>query len=154
MVADMDLLARYAVALWLIVAAVGLLLEVVTNSGWLIWPAGSAALTGAITRVWFFDPKTQVVIFVCLTLISTLVGRRLTALPARRRGDPEEAFERLIGLAGVTTTTFKDGLGRVRVDGREWPAELEDSGQMRRGTKIYVVAIKNGPRLRVRRPQP
>ena len=46
----------HALLAWLAVGAVFLVVEIVTGSGWLLWPAGSAAVTGAAAAVTRMDP--------------------------------------------------------------------------------------------------
>jgi membrane protein implicated in regulation of membrane protease activity len=148
---DLDTFARYAVGIWLAVMAVCLLIELCTNSRWLLWPAGSAAATAVVAKLWFFTPQIQLLVFAGLTLVSTVIGRRLTDDgPRREAQDREDALERVVGLSGTASATFKKGLGRVRVDGHEWPAEQEDRAPLKRGDKIYVVAVKGRSRLKVR----
>jgi hypothetical protein len=146
----LDTLASHAVAAWLILAAVCLLLELSTMSGWLLWPAASAGIVALIARVWLVEPQIQAALFLGLTAINTYLGRRLLDKNPRKAKDPNDPRARVVGLVGTTTTGFKEGLGRVFVDGKEWSAELEGASELRKGAKIYVVSLKGGARLKVR----
>jgi membrane protein implicated in regulation of membrane protease activity len=149
-----ELFVRYAVPIWLTVAVVFLLLELASMSGWLLWPAASAGVVALITRIWQLEPPIQVAIFAGLTAVNTYLGRRLMGQGPRETKDPNDPRARVIGLTGTTTTGFKDGLGRVFVDGKEWAAELEGKTELRKGARVYVVAVKGGARLKVRSGKP
>ncbi|HSS12379.1 MAG TPA: hypothetical protein VLL04_00700, partial [Rhizomicrobium sp.] len=72
----MDWLLQHPFALWLAIGAVLLAVEVATGSGWLLWPAGSAAVMGLLGLAYHFELNLQLVIFALLTIVTTLVGRR------------------------------------------------------------------------------
>jgi membrane protein implicated in regulation of membrane protease activity len=136
---------------WLALGAVFLSVEVVTGSGWLLWPAGSAALVGVISLA---APRLggpgALVLFAALTVVSTFVGRRwLRGVP---HGGPNinDPLARLISHRGEVSHAFDGGLGRVFVDGKEWSAELDDAGALAAGAKVEVIAVLGGARLKVR----
>ncbi len=130
---------------WLAIGAVFLIVEVITGSGWLLWPAGSAAFVGLLI---FFAPlgaPVQAVLFAVLTIVTTYVGRRYLRnvhVPGRDVNDPHA---RLIGHRGKMV-----GDDRVFVDGKEWSAELEGDGALVAGAPVVVTALLGGARLRVR----
>lgn len=136
---------------WLAVGAVFLIVEVMTGSGWLLWPAGSAAAVGLISLA---APNLgggwELVLFAAATVISTIAGRRW--LRGAPHGGPNinDAGGRLIGHRGETSHAFEAGLGRVFVDGKEWSAELDAPDALATGAKVEVIAVLGGARLRVR----
>ena len=146
----MDWLLQNPLALWLVIAAILLAFEVGTGSGWLLWPAGSAALTGVAAMVFHFDLQMQMVVFAILTIATTLAGRRFFS-PAENAagGDINDNISRLAGSEGVAAGGFQAGLGRVFVDGKEWAAELEGGGALASGAKVVVTGV-GGSRLVVR----
>jgi membrane protein implicated in regulation of membrane protease activity len=136
---------------WLAVGAVFLIAEVMTGSGWLLWPAGSAAAVGLISLA---APNLgagwELVLFAAATVITTIAGRRwLRGIPhaGSNINDPRA---RLIGHRGKASHAFEAGLGRVFVDGKEWSAELDAGGVLAAGAKVEVIAVLGGARLRVR----
>ena len=136
---------------WLAVGAVFLIAEVMTGSGWLLWPAGSAAAVGVISLA---APNLgggrELMLFAAATVISTVAGRRwLRGVP---HGGPNinDPKSRLIGHRGEASHAFAAGLGRVFVDGKEWSAELDDASVLAAGAKVEVIAVLGGARLRVR----
>jgi membrane protein implicated in regulation of membrane protease activity len=137
-------------ALWLVIGAILLAFEVGTGSGWLLWPAGSAALTGVAALVFDLGLHMQLVVFAILTIATTLAGRRFfPRAESAAGGDINDTIGRLAGSEGVAAESFQAGLGRVFVDGKEWAAELEGGGALASGAKVVVTGV-GGSRLVVR----
>lgn len=145
----MEWLLQNPLALWLVIAAVLLAFEVGTGSGWLLWPAGSAAATGVAAYVFHVDLQMQLVVFAILTIATTLAGRHFFARSSAPGGDINDTSTRLFGSEGVAVEDFQDGIGRAFVDGKEWTAELEGGGPLASGAKLVVVDV-GGSRLKVR----
>jgi len=144
----MDWLLLHPFALWIAVGGVLLAVEVGTGSGWLLWPAGSAAVTALLALVVALNPSAQAVIFAILTIVTTLAGRHFFPR-GPLAADINDTRARLAGVSGVAAGDFQQGRGRVFVDGKEWAAELEGAGALSSGMKIVVVSV-NGARLTVR----
>jgi len=117
----MDWLLQHPFALWLAIGAVLLAVEVATGSGWLLWPAASAAALGFLGLAWPLDMNMQLVIFAILTIVTTLAGRHFFPRTVGG-GDINDTRARLAGLDGVAAGDFQAGRGRVCVDGKEWAA--------------------------------
>jgi len=136
---------------WLAIGAVFLTVEVATGSGWLLWPAGSAALVGLITLAApHLGGAKDLVLFALFTVASTIAGRRwLRGVP---HGGPNinDPLARLISHHGEVSKAFEGGLGRVFVDGKEWSAEQDGAGALAAGDKVQVIAVLGGARLKVR----
>jgi membrane protein implicated in regulation of membrane protease activity len=144
----MDWLPGHPFALWIAVGGVLLAVEVGTGSGWLLWPAGAAAVTALLTLGVPLGLPVQAVIFAILTIVTTLVGRHF--FPRRPpAADINDTRARLEGAAGVAAGDFQEGHGRVFVDGKEWAAELEGARVLASGARIVVVEVQ-GARLTVR----
>jgi membrane protein implicated in regulation of membrane protease activity len=57
----------------------------------------------------------------------------------------------MVGRIGRTSGAFLNGRGRVWIDGREWPAEVEGGeANLRSDTPVRVLAVAGGDQLRVR----
>jgi hypothetical protein len=145
-----DFLAGHAFWAWMALAAIFLAIEVTSASGWLLWPAGSAALVGLVLLVWPMSPPLAIALFAVATIASTYVGRRFIRGASPSASDVNNPLTRLIGHGGETATPFEGGGGRVFVDGKEWSAELEGDGPLPVGAKVEVVAVVGGARLRVK----
>lgn len=146
----MDWLLQNPLALWLVIGAVLLAVEVGTGTGWLLWPAGAAAVTGVAALALHLDLPMQLVVFAILTIAATLTGRRFFPRAENASGgDINDTTNRLFGADGVAAESFQAGAGRVFVDGKEWAAELEGGGALASGAKVVVVGV-GGSRLTVR----
>lgn len=149
----MDALAGFYVLhpfwLWLAVAAVFLALEVASGTGWLLWPAASAAATGAIAQALRLNGLVSIGLFVVLAIASTYLARRYLRPVLEPKGpDLNDPSQRLIGQRGQVLTTFDQGRGRVFVDGKDWAA-LTDEPVPVIGQEVVVIGVE-GSILRVR----
>lgn len=136
---------------WAGLSAALLAVEVVTGSGWLLWAAASAAATGVIVALAGPSVPTALVIYAVLTIGSTLLARRyLPRSVAAHAGDINDNVARLVGHEGSAVQAFAHGAGRVFIDGKEWPAELEEGEALEAGADVRVTGV-DGTRLKVRR---
>jgi membrane protein implicated in regulation of membrane protease activity len=135
---------------WLALAALLLALEAATGSGYLLWPAGSAAITAFLTPLHLGLPL-EIAIFALLTIVSTAVFRRFWPHPFRAVGpDINDPHVRIVGRDAQAAGAFTSGRGRVFVDGKEWAAELEGGGELASGTTVKVLSVLDGARLKVK----
>ena len=141
----------HPVWLWLALAALILAVEIVTSTGWLLWPSVSAMVTGGISAL---DPPFglggQVVVFAVLTIASTLASRRFLPPRSTEGLDINDQTARLIGMVGTSVDDFVAGRGRVLVGGAEWVAQSIDEAPLIKGERVSVEAISDGSRLTVR----
>ena len=145
----MEWLIQNPLALWLVIGGVLLAIEVGTTTGWLLWPAGAATLTAIVTLILPLSLPLQMAVFAVLTIIATLAGRRFFPAALPDNEDINDTLSRLVGSEGIVAQSFKAGIGRVLVDGKEWAAELEEGGTLASGAKVIVTQV-GGARLRVR----
>jgi hypothetical protein len=145
-------LAHHAFWGWAAFAALLLAAEVGSATGYLLWPAASAAVV-AIAQL-FTRPGliVDVLVFAALTIVSTLLAHRF--LPRRLRQPGPNINDRargLIGRFGQTVGAFSAGRGRVFVDGAEWIAETDEASEPPApGVKVEVVDVLGGGRLKVK----
>ncbi len=135
---------------WIAVGGVFLIGELLSGSGWLLWPAGSAAVVAVVTRFANLGWPQEVVLFVVVAILATYVGRRYLPPAPKGQGDINDPTPRLIGQQGEAVGAFEAGLGRVFVDGKEWAAELEGGGDLAAHAKVVVTEILGGARLKVK----
>ncbi|HEY1448673.1 MAG TPA: NfeD family protein, partial [Caulobacteraceae bacterium] len=124
--------------------------EVITGSGWLLWPAGSAALTAIAVLILPVSPPEAVALFGVLTIVTTYIGRRYIRGAPPAPNDVNNPLTRLVGHRGEAATAFEGDCGRVFVDGKEWSAVLDGPGPLAAGAKVEVLEVLGGARLRVR----
>jgi len=137
--------------IWAGLAAALLAAEVATGSGWLLWATASAAATAVIVALLEPNSPTAVLVFAGLTMVSTLLARRYLPRPADAPGgDINDNVARLVGHSGSAVQAFERRAGRVFIDGKEWPAELDDGDTLEAGARVEVTGVQ-GARLLVRR---
>ncbi len=135
---------------WIALAAVLLAIEVATGSGYLLWPAASAAATALITGLHLGLP-VELLIFAALTIVTTLLSRKYLPHPLRSRGpDINDQHQRLVGRRADAVGPFARGRGRVFIDGKEWAAELDGAQELAAGSQLEVVAVVSGGTLKVK----
>jgi membrane protein implicated in regulation of membrane protease activity len=135
---------------WIAVGAVFLAIEVMTGSGYLLWPAASAAVVGLLTLALHLGLPLELGAFAGLTLVTTILARRYLPNPLRPTGpDINDTMTRLVGHRGHAATAFQGRHGRVFVDGKEWAAELVTGDDLASGAGIQVVGVAGGALLRV-----
>jgi len=143
----MEWLLATPLALWLAIGGLLLAAEVSSGSGWLLWPAGSAAVIAVVAALMPLSLPVQIGAFAVLTIITTLAGRHF--FPRAAPGDINDTWARLAGSEGVVTQPFHGGSGRVLVDGKEWAAVLDGAATLGAGAKVIVTQV-GGAQLRVR----
>lgn len=129
--------------IWMAIAALFLVIEVSTGTGWLLWSAACAALVSLLTLIPGFPASVLVhlAIWAALTIVSTLTARRY--LPRNVSGDGPDINDnigRLVGRQGSVVEAFRNGQGRVFIDGKEWAAVADDGGAPKLDDKVQVVA--------------
>lgn len=137
--------------IWGAVAALFLVAEAMTGSGWLLWPAGVAALVALLATFAGLTPFDAVLVWVLLTISSILLARRYLPKSLFRPADADinDSSGRIIGHQGRAVVAFVGRSGRVFVDGKEWAAELEGGETLAAGARIEVTGVV-GAQLRVR----
>jgi membrane protein implicated in regulation of membrane protease activity len=137
--------------IWMAVGAAFLAVEVATGSGWLLWPAASAAVTALLVVFAGLDLQGSVLAFALLTIVSTLLARRYLPHRLLRHGgqDINDNIARLVGHQGRAVGAFRGRAGRVFIDGKEWAAELEGGESLDAGATVEVTGV-HGARLKVR----
>lgn len=147
-----DFYADNPLWVWLAIGGVLLAIEVATGSGWLLWPAASAAAVALFTLTGIdIGLGGEVALFSILTIVTTLAAKAF--MPKWAKADSEDINDRsgqLVGRTGEVVSAFADGEGRVLVDGAEWLAEIDNGGDVASGHKVKVVRVIDGARLKVK----
>src|SRR5689334_750202 len=116
----MDWLLQNPFALWLVIGGLLLAVEVGTGSGWLLWPASSAAIVALLSLGVHSELSMQLVLFGILSIITPRAGRHFFAQAVLTGGDINDNSCRMAGLDGVAAGDFQGNQGRVFVDGKGW----------------------------------
>ena len=134
---------------WIAIGGVFLIGELITGSGWLLWPAAAAAVVAVTSQFVDLGGPMEIVLFVVAAVLFTYLGRRFLPPAPKDELDVNDTTQRLVGREGETVAPFADGLGRVFVDGKEWAAELDGGGDLAAKSKVTVLEILGGARLKV-----
>jgi len=136
--------------IWLAIGVLLLAVEAMFSTEWLLWPAVSAGIVAVLTAVGFQPGlPAEVAIFAVLTVIATLLSRRLISKANPPGPDVNDRNLRLVGQRARVVEAFVGGRGRVFVSGAEWSAEIE--GDAPPAGQDVVVDQVDGSLLKVRR---
>jgi membrane protein implicated in regulation of membrane protease activity len=145
-----DLHATQPFWIWLALGVILLAVEAATSTEWLLWPAVSAGVVAVVTALGLpLGLAGEIALFAVLTVISTLMSRRLI-----QRVNPSDTPDinardsRLVGQRAQVVQAFVDGRGRVFVSGAEWVAEIEGAAPLA-GESVIVEGFE-GSKLKVR----
>ncbi|MET1412784.1 NfeD family protein [Roseibium sp. HPY-6] len=130
---------------WFVMGLLLLGLEVVAPGSILLWFGLSALVVGVIALV--FDPGWQVLVslFLVLSIVSLLIGRRMMLKLASETGDPglNQRGSRYIGREFTLQKPLREGAGNLSIDDTIWRITGPD---LPAGTKVRVDSI-DGVRL-------
>ena len=136
--------------IWLAIGVLLLAVEAMFSTEWLLWPAVSAGVVAVLTAVGFQPGlPAEVAIFAVLTVIATILSRRLVSKANPPGPDVNDRNTRLVGQRARVVEAFVGGRGRVFVSGAEWLAEIE--GDAPPAGQDVVVDKVDGSLLKVRR---
>ena len=120
--------------------AIGLLLaaaEMAVPGVFLIWMAGAALITGAVTWLVPIGLPLQIVVFAVLAIAAVFSGKRYLRANPIVGADPlmNDRGGRLLGETVVVTYAIDGGTGRVKQGDSEWLAKGPDAEP---GTRMRV----------------
>lgn len=141
--------AAHALWCWLGLGAALLAVEVMTGSGWLLWPAATAAVMAFLSA--YLSPGEAGLVYALITISAVLLARRYLpkSLLHHSAHDINDNIARLVGHRGRAVTPFRAHAGRVFIDGKEWAAELDGGEVLEAGAVVEVTGVA-GAHLRVR----
>jgi inner membrane protein len=145
------LIAAHPFWVWAALAAALLAVEVVTGSGWLLWPSASAGAVAVLAAFADLGLPQAVLAFAVLTIASTVLARRYLprSVLGHPAGDINDNVARLVGHQGRAVSAFRGRAGRVFIDGKEWAAELDEGEALEAGSRVEVTGVA-GAHLKVR----
>ncbi|WP_425983848.1 NfeD family protein [Brevundimonas sp. TWP1-2-1b1] len=146
-----DLYVAQPFWIWLAVGVLLLAVEAMFSTEWLLWPAVSAGVVAVMTAAGVrLGLPGEVAVFAVLTVIATLLSRRLISKANPAGPDINDRDSRLIGQRARVVEAFVSGRGRVFISGAEWPAEIEGE-QPVEGQDVVVMRV-TGSLLTVQSP--
>lgn len=146
-----DLYVAQPFWIWLAIGVLLLAVEAMFSTEWLLWPAVSAGVVAVMTAAGVrLGPPGEVAVFAVLTVIATLLSRRLISKANPDGPDINDRDSRLVGQRARVVETFVSGRGRVFISGAEWPAEIVGEAPIE-GQDVVVTRV-NGSLLTVQSP--
>lgn len=127
--------------LWLLVAALLGIAELLFPGMFLIWIAAAAAGTGLLTLLTGIGIAFQFTLFALLAILSIYVGRRWYAAHPVATADPllNNRAARLIGRTVIVTAPIEHGEGRVKVGDSVWNCRGADCEA---GTRVRITGAE------------
>ena len=119
-----------------------LILEVLTGTTYILWPAAAALIVGVVA----FLPMSwsmQFLLFFILSTILLFYGHTVLR-PKMKGGEPSDLNDRARSMQGMRVKAIADfdtGRGRVQVGDTQWRAAMVD-GDAKEGQELRVVDVK------------
>jgi len=128
---------------WVIIGVLLLILEVVTGTTYILWPAVSALIVGLLVFVLPLGWEMQFLLFFILSTALLIFGHTHVR-PRMEGGEPSDLNDRarsMIGMRVKAIADFEIGQGRVQVGDTQWRAKMEN-GNAKSGEELRVVEVK------------
>lgn len=128
---------------WLILGVLLLVLEVVTGTTYILWPAVAALIVGVIVFILPLAWEAQFLLFFILSAILLVVGHKFVR-PKMKGGEPSDLNDRartMVGMRVKAVADFETGLGRVQVGDTQWRASIVE-GNPSAGAELRVISVK------------
>lgn len=134
---------------WVVLGLILLGLEILAPGTIFLWFGLSALAVGVVALAFGFGWQVHVALFLVLSLVSLLVGRRMMHKMASEKGDPglNQRGSRYIGREFTLAAPLSEGAGNLSIDDTIWRITGPD---LPAGTKVKVESI-DGARLVVAR---
>lgn len=129
--------------LWMILAAILGIAEMVLPGFFLIWLGVAALLTGIATMLLGIGESAQFATFAVFALAAVYIGWRWFRLNPINTSDPKlnDRVGRLIGEVVIVAEPIEAGSGRVRVGDGVWSAIGPDTPA---GDHVRIIGAKDG----------
>ena len=128
---------------WVIIGVLLLILELVTGTTYILWPAVAALIVGVTVFILPLGWEMQFLLFFILSTILLVVGHTHIR-PKMDGGEPSDLNDRARSMAGMRVRAIADfdtGQGRVQVGDTQWRASME-TGSAKAGEELKVVSVK------------
>ncbi|MEL7491649.1 MAG: NfeD family protein [Pseudomonadota bacterium] len=154
MVFLVDFLTNMPFWYWWALAVALLILELMSGSTYLLWPAAAAVLVG-FTDIWPLDHawRMQLALFAALTILLTIIAPPFVK-PWLKQSQTDhfnlnERGAQKVGRRVTVEQAFSNGVGRVKMGDTVWLAEAEDGADFSEGASVEVTRTE-GAKLFVR----
>lgn len=128
---------------WVILGIVLLVLEVITGTTYMLWPAAAALIVGLIAYILPLGWEAQFLLFFILSAVLLVIGH-VYVRPKMKGGEPSDLNDRARSLTGMQVKAIADfemGAGRVQVGDTQWRAANEGAS-IKGGDILRVMSVK------------
>ncbi|MGB0907943.1 MAG: NfeD family protein [Maricaulaceae bacterium] len=128
---------------WVIIGVVLLILELITGTSYILWPAAAALIVGLFTYLLPLGWEMQFLLFFLLSA-ALLVFGHIYIRPKMKGGEPSDLNDRarsMVGMRVKAIADFETGEGRVQVGDTQWRAQME-TGNAAAGQELRVLSVK------------
>ena len=128
---------------WLFIAFGLLILEVLTGTTYILWPAAAALIVGVVVFVLPLGWSMQFVLFFIMASVFLFYGHTYLR-PKMKGGEPSDLNDRARSMQGMRVKAIADfdtGRGRVQVGDTQWRASM-GTGDAKAGQELRVVSVK------------
>ncbi len=139
---------------WWVLAVTLLIVEIMTGTTYVLWPAAAAVIVG-IADMLFFDGQweLQLFLFAALTVLFTIfvtpyAKKWLHSVKTDHENLNKRGAQK-VGQRAIVETAFVSGKGKVRYADTLWLAQSEEGAAIAKGAEVEVTAV-NGTTMVVR----
>jgi len=128
---------------WVILGVALLIIELVTGTTYILWPAIAALIVGAVAFLLPLEWTMQFLLFAIISTVLLFVGHNYLR-PRMKGGEPSDLNDRARSMLGIRVKAIADfelGEGRVQVGDTQWRARAGD-GNPKSGDELKVLSVK------------
>ena len=127
--------------IWLVIAAILIIVELITVSLTSVWFAGGA-IAAAVCSMFTDNLWIQLIIFMAVSIVLWIFTRPI-ALKYLNLGKEKTNIESLAGQKAIVTETINnlESLGHAKINGLEWTARSVDNSVIEAGSTVIVKEI-------------
>ncbi len=128
---------------WIIIGVLLLILELITGTTYILWPAVAALIVGFVIFIVPLGWEMQFLLFFILSTALVIIGHThiRPRIGADKPSDLNDRARSMIGMRVSAIADFEMGRGRVQVGDTQWRAAMTN-GTAKAGEELRVVSVK------------
>lgn len=138
-----ELLESMNATRWMILGVALLIVEVLTGTTYILWPAVAALVVGVLSFILPLGWEMQFLLFFILSMLLLFVGHKYVR-PQVKGGEPSELNDRARAMTGMRVKAiadFETGRGRVQIGDTQWRAQMK-TGNAKAGDELEIMSVK------------
>ncbi len=130
-----------AIIIWLVIAALLVIVEIATMGLTTIWFAGGA-IVAALVAIFEAHWLIQFLVFAVVSLV-LLIFTRPIATKHLMKDQEKTNVESLVGQSALVTATINNikGEGTVKINGLEWTARSKNDTVIEEGSEVIIDSV-------------